>query len=142
MAGQFVGMSYTARDEAEADKMGFAFYTHARWDPNKFGDFFQEMIDKGTTRVGVPERPPESQEPRGRGEEARHALPAQASQWRQPPIANDSEFKHLQARSVRGGQDDADRSVARAGAEAARRAAAQLPHARHPPDQQKASRRC
>jgi predicted Zn-dependent protease len=39
--GQFVGMSYTRGDEAEADKLGFAFYTHAGWDPNKFGDFFR-----------------------------------------------------------------------------------------------------
>src|SRR5262245_7725600 len=45
--GQFMVMGYTRGDEAEADKLGFDFYTRAGWDPKKFGDFFQHMIDKG-----------------------------------------------------------------------------------------------
>src|SRR5262249_37872421 len=45
--GQFLNMGFTRGDEAEADKMGFDFYTHAGWDPNQFGAFFQDMIDAG-----------------------------------------------------------------------------------------------
>src|SRR5262249_4082585 len=45
--GQFVGMNYTRKDEAQADEFGFDFYVRAGWDPKKFGDFFQYMIDKG-----------------------------------------------------------------------------------------------
>jgi predicted Zn-dependent protease len=47
MAGQFVGMGFTRKDETEADKFGFQFYCNAGWDPDRFGDFFQQMIDKG-----------------------------------------------------------------------------------------------
>ena len=45
--GQFLGMGYTREDEAEADELGFDFYVRAGWDPNRFGDFFQQLIDKG-----------------------------------------------------------------------------------------------
>ena len=40
-------MGYTRGDEAQADELGFAFYTRAGWDPNHFADFFQQMIDLG-----------------------------------------------------------------------------------------------
>src|SRR4051794_14134528 len=44
---QVGGKYYTRGDEAEADHLGFNFYTRAGWDPNRFGDFFQHMIDLG-----------------------------------------------------------------------------------------------
>jgi predicted Zn-dependent protease len=47
VAGQFVGMGFSRNDENEADKFGFRFYTRAGWDPDRFGDFFQQMVDKG-----------------------------------------------------------------------------------------------
>jgi predicted Zn-dependent protease len=116
MAGQFVGMSYTRNDEAEADKMGFAFYTHAGWDPDKFGDFFQAMIDKGYDKG--PEYLSDHPSLKSRVEEAKKRaaqLPPQASQWRQPPIANDSEFKQLQQRAVAVGKNmPTDQSLAQA----------------------------
>jgi predicted Zn-dependent protease len=116
LAGQFVGMSYTRDDEAEADKMGFNFYTHAGWDPNKFGDFFQAMIDKGYDKGS--EYLSDHPSLKSRVDLAKKrsaALPAQASEWRQPPIANDSEFKQLQARSVAVGKTmPTDQSLAQA----------------------------
>src|SRR5688500_19396482 len=45
--GQFINMGFTRKDENEADDLGFTFYTRAGWDPNKFSDFFQQMVDKG-----------------------------------------------------------------------------------------------
>ena len=47
VAGQFIGMGFTRKDESEADKFGFNFYCHAGWDPDQFGGFFQTLIDKG-----------------------------------------------------------------------------------------------
>src|SRR5213075_36010 len=49
--GQILNLGYTREDEAEADKWGFYFYTHAGWDPNHFGDFFQQLIDKGLDKT-------------------------------------------------------------------------------------------
>ena len=45
--GRFIGMGFTRDDEAEADTVGFHFYCLSGWDPNRFGDFFQSMIDRG-----------------------------------------------------------------------------------------------
>src|SRR6185503_152149 len=47
MAGQFINMGFTRKDEDEADKFGFHFYTRAGWDPNRFADFFKAMIAAG-----------------------------------------------------------------------------------------------
>jgi predicted Zn-dependent protease len=44
---QFLNLGFTRDDEAEADSMGFDFYTRAGWDPKHFADFFQQLIDKG-----------------------------------------------------------------------------------------------
>jgi hypothetical protein len=49
-AGQFANMGFTRKDENEADNYGFYFYTRAGWDPGRFDDFFQHMID--TSRAG------------------------------------------------------------------------------------------
>jgi predicted Zn-dependent protease len=59
MAGQFIGMGYTRKDEAQADELGFDFYSRAGWDPYRFGDFFQHMIDKGYDKTPEMERPPQ-----------------------------------------------------------------------------------
>jgi len=45
--GQFWGMGYSRKDENEADKYGFMMYVRSGWNPDNFGDFFQQMIDKG-----------------------------------------------------------------------------------------------
>jgi predicted Zn-dependent protease len=44
---QFLGMGFTRKDEHEADKFGFQFYANAGWDPDRFGGFFQTLVDKG-----------------------------------------------------------------------------------------------
>ncbi|HEV8290882.1 MAG TPA: M48 family metalloprotease [Tepidisphaeraceae bacterium] len=100
MAGQFVGMSYTRKDEAEADQYGFNFYTRAGWDPMKFGDFFQSMIEKGYDKG--PEYLSDHPPLKSRLEAARQRaqnLPPGADRWRRPDVANASEFRQMQQRA-------------------------------------------
>jgi predicted Zn-dependent protease len=100
-AGQFIGMGYTRKDEAQADELGFAFYTRAGWNPKKFGDFFQQMIDLGydTTPEIMSDHP--SLANRVQDAKARAAaLPPEAKQWRRPPVADAGRFKNLQAKAA------------------------------------------
>jgi predicted Zn-dependent protease len=100
LAGQFVGMGYTRRDEAEADELGFEFYTRAGWDPDRFGDFFKSMIDKGLDKG--PDFLSDHPSLSSRLEAARKraaSLPAGASRWRRPPVADANEFRRLQDRA-------------------------------------------
>lgn len=101
VAGQFVGMGFTRGDEAEADKWGFIFYTHAGWDPNHFGDFFQHMIDKGYDKT--PEMMSDHPSLASRVQVAKQsaaALPANARNWKQPPVADAAAFAALQQRAT------------------------------------------
>jgi predicted Zn-dependent protease len=99
-AGQFIGMGYTRKDEDQADEYGFRFYTRAGWDPNQFGDFFQQMIDMGYDTT--PEMMSDHPSLASRVEQAKQwaaALPPEAKKWRKPPIADEARFKQLQARA-------------------------------------------
>ncbi len=101
LAGQFVGMGFGRKDEDEADKLGFAFYTRAGWDPNRFGDFFQSMIDKGMDKG--PEMlsgHPALSSRVAAAKERAAALPPNAKEWRTAPVAAGAKFKELQARSA------------------------------------------
>ena len=106
LAGQFVGMSFTRKDETEADAMGFQFYTRAGWDPNKFGDFFQTMIDKGYDKGNemLSDHPSLGNRVAAAKERA-SKLPPQAKEWRQPPVAEGQKFQDLQRRSVEVGKN-------------------------------------
>jgi len=91
---------FTRGDETQADQVGFEFYTHAGWDPNKFGDFFQHLIDKGYDKGPefMSDHPLLSKRVATAKEEVK-ALPPAASGWRQPPIADAAAFAVLQARA-------------------------------------------
>jgi predicted Zn-dependent protease len=100
VAAQFIGMGYTRKDEAQADEYGFHFYSKAGWDPNRFGDFFQSMIDKGYDKG--PDYLSDHPSLKSRLDLARQRarqLPSNADQWRRPPIASDTEFRRLQERA-------------------------------------------
>jgi predicted Zn-dependent protease len=104
-AAQFANMGFTRKDEAEADKLGFDFYTRAGWDPERFGDFFQSMIDKGYDKT--PAMLSDHPTLKSRVDEAKKraaALPPQADQWRRDPVAGASRFKDLQGRAQRLGK--------------------------------------
>ena len=101
VGGQFLNMGFTRKDEAEADALGFDFYARAGWDPAKFGDFFQRMIDLGldTTPEAMSDHPSLA----SRVEDAKKraaALPPQAAQWRRPPVANAQKLAAHKARLV------------------------------------------
>lgn len=105
MAGQFVGMNFTRRDESEADKLGFEFYTRAGWDPRRFGDFFKSMIDKGYDKG--PDFLSDHPSLKSRYDNAQRwasELGNDASRWRRPPTANAQEFARLQAHARRVGE--------------------------------------
>jgi len=97
--GQFLLMGYTREDEAEADELGFAFYTRAGWDPERFGDFFQAMIDQGldTQNEQMSDHPSLSSRVAAAKKRAA-ALPPEARAWRRPPIANAQKLAQLKSR--------------------------------------------
>jgi predicted Zn-dependent protease len=101
-AGQFIGMGYTRKDEAQADEYGFDFYVHAGWDPKQFGAFFQQMIDMGYDKT--PEVASDHPSLKSRVEEANKRaadLPPDAKKWRKPDTADGAKFKQLQARAAK-----------------------------------------
>ena len=103
--GQFLNLGYTRDDEAEADEYGFHFYTHAGWDPAHFGDFFQQLIDKGFDKT--PEATSDHPSLSSRVEAAKKRaanLPPEAAGWRKPPVAAGAQFQALQARAAQLGR--------------------------------------
>jgi predicted Zn-dependent protease len=99
--GQFVNMGFTRKDENEADDLGFDFYTRAGWDPAKFDDFFQQMIDKGLdTQPELVSDHPSLKNRVAETQERIKELPPTAQSWRRPPVASPEEFRRLQARAA------------------------------------------
>lgn len=103
--GQFLSLGYTRSDEEEADKWGFHFYVRAGWDPDRFGDFFQQLIDKGLDTT--PEMMSDHPSLANRVADAKKrsaALPPEAASWRKPPVADTGTFASLQARAAQIGK--------------------------------------
>lgn len=100
VAAQFANMGFTRDDEDEADKLGFAFYTRAGWDPNRFADFFQQMIDKGydTTPEMLSDHPKLANRVANTKRRVSE-LPPHASSWRKPNVAGPQKFAEYQARA-------------------------------------------
>jgi predicted Zn-dependent protease len=100
-AMQFVGMGFTRNDEAEADKFGFYFYTHAGWEPNHFADFFKAMIEMGYDKT--PEYMSDHPTLANRVQTVQGyvaKLPPDAKNWSRPPIAGPEQFRALQSRAA------------------------------------------
>ncbi|CAN5372923.1 hypothetical protein BH09PLA1_BH09PLA1_30350 [soil metagenome] len=99
--GQFANMGFTRKDEDEADKYGFYFYSRAGWDPDHFGDFFQHMIDKGYDKT--PEMLSDHPTLKSRVDATKRRateLPPGASEWQKPPIADAKEFAQIKQRAA------------------------------------------
>lgn len=105
VGGQLFGMGFTRKDEAEADALGFDFYTHAGWDPDKFADFFRTMIEKGydTSSALLSDHPTLKSRVEAADQRVKE-LPPQAEQWRRKPVASADEFKALQKRAAKLGK--------------------------------------
>jgi predicted Zn-dependent protease len=114
--GQLAGTQFTRGDEAEADKWGFYFYTHAGWDPQRFGHFFQLMIDKGYDK-GVSylsDHPSLSSRVEAANKRAQE-LGRDADRYRRPPVADAGRFRDLQRRAASVGRNmPDDQSLAKA----------------------------
>lgn len=101
IAGNFLGLGFTRDDEAEADRWGYEFYARAGWDPQRFGDFFQQLIDKGYDNTPEATSDHPSLASRVAAAAARTArLPAEAAGWRKPPLADAARFAALKQRAA------------------------------------------
>jgi predicted Zn-dependent protease len=101
-AGQLVGTNFTRGDEAQADEYGFYFYTHAGWDPQLFGRFFQLMIDKGYDKgVSYLSDHPSLASRVKAAKERASKLGRDADRWARPPVASAAKFRDLQDRAAR-----------------------------------------
>jgi predicted Zn-dependent protease len=99
--GSFLGMGYTRVDEAEADDLGFTFYTHAGWDPSRFGDFFQQMIDKGFDKTPAIASDHPTLASRVKVAKQHVAdLPPDAASWRKPNLAPGAKFEEMKQRAA------------------------------------------
>jgi len=83
VAWQFVVNRFTAQQEWAADKLAFAIYARAGWDPDRFGTLFTRLGDqyRGATSV---DRAPLSIRP----EAARVSGVDPNRRWRKPPVAD------------------------------------------------------
>ncbi|MGF1634007.1 MAG: M48 family metalloprotease [Phycisphaerae bacterium] len=114
--GSFIGMGFSRADELEADELGFAFYVRAGYDPERFGDFFQQMVDAG--QDSTPEMMSTHPSLQRRVERAREMAAeymarvpeAQRRAVRRPPVAAGSAYAQLQERAktveARGGPEE------------------------------------
>ena len=97
---EYIGKGFTRGDEAEADELGFEFYTRAGWDPQHFGDFFQQLIDKGfdTESDAASDHP--TLRSRVAAANARASkLPLDAAQNRRAPVADAARFAAMKQRA-------------------------------------------
>lgn len=104
VGGQFVGLGFGRKDENEADKFGFQFYCYAGWNPDRFGDFFQQMVDKGYDTT--PELASSHPLLRDRVENSKR----RASEWKEQhpdwqkmlkdDVATPNQFRKLQERAL------------------------------------------
>ena len=114
---QFFNQGYTRADENEADKLGFSFYIRAGWDPERFADFFKQMIAKGYDKTPEIASDHPSLANRVAATEKRVAGmdPQRARARRRPPIADDREFQDIQRRAVAAARNTPDdQSLAKA----------------------------
>ncbi|MFT3785161.1 MAG: M48 family metalloprotease [Tepidisphaeraceae bacterium] len=102
VGGQLVGLKYGRGDEAEADDLGFHFYTLAGWDPAHFPDFFARMIKLGYETKGADEMMsdhPSLSSRVAKAQENARSLPPEASSWRQPDLVSQKRFNALRKRA-------------------------------------------
>lgn len=104
VAGQLIGMGFTRHDEAEADELGFEFYVRAGWDPDRFADFFQHMIDQGYDTNGrfqefLSDHPSLASRVDSARERAERLPPNVRQRLARAPVATQREFEALKRRA-------------------------------------------
>jgi predicted Zn-dependent protease len=100
MIGQLALPGFTRKDEAQADELGFRFFCRAGYNPDRFGDFFQTMIDLGYERPAsmADSHPALSDRVKVARERAQSIGPEYRS-FRRPGVADQREFDRLRAYS-------------------------------------------
>lgn len=100
-AGQFLALGFTRDDEAEADRLGFDFHARAGWDPTRFGDFFQSLVDQGLDTPDDTFSDHPTLRSRVAAAKVRAArLPDAAASWRRPPVADAQRFAALKEKAA------------------------------------------
>jgi predicted Zn-dependent protease len=100
---QTVTQGFSRGDENEADKLGFSFYIRGGWDPDRFADFFKQMIDKGLDKGGGGSHP--ALRDRVAQTEQRVDSMRDVNRWRRENIASQREFKALQDQARQAARD-------------------------------------
>ena len=90
VAWQFVVNRFTAQQEWAADKLAFAIYARAGWDPDRFGTLFTRLGDQYRGAMSV-DRAPLSIRP----EAARVSGVDPNRRWRQHPVADRRTFAEM-----------------------------------------------
>ena len=89
---QFVTNRFTARQEWEADKLAFAAYARAGWDPDRFGALWTRLADLPAWNVpAAVDRAPLAIRP----EAARVSGVEPQRRWRKPPEADRQTYEDL-----------------------------------------------
>jgi beta-barrel assembly-enhancing protease len=100
VAGQLILPGFTRKDEAQADEIGFRFYARAGYDPDKFGDFFQTMIDLGYERpAGMTDTHPPLRERVNAARERARSIGPDYRPFRRNNIVSQRDFDRLRAYS-------------------------------------------
>lgn len=102
-AGGALGITYFGREkEREADDLGYAFYVRAGYEPEKFADFFQTMIDAHPEAANqgiagfLSTHPALAERVETARERAANTPERATAQYNRPPVASPREFKELQ----------------------------------------------
>lgn len=101
--GSTLGITYFGREkEREADDLGYEFYVRAGYDPEKFADFFQTMIDANpqAAELGVAgflsTHPALSERVANAQRMAANTPERVEEQFERPQVASPQEFEELQ----------------------------------------------
>ena len=115
--GQFFSQGYTRKDENEADKLGFSFYIRAGWDPDRFADFFKQMIEKGYDKASeiTSDHPSLRNRVIATEERVARMSPEARRKWQRGPIADQREFQSIQRQAIEAARDlPSDKTLAAA----------------------------
>ncbi|MEM8875943.1 MAG: M48 family metalloprotease [Planctomycetota bacterium] len=104
--GQVAGLKFGRDDEAEADALGFEFYVRAGYNPDDFGEFFRNMVEKGHDVQGFQAFLSSHPSLSSRVENSQRmavAYKRDVPNWqsyRRPDLASPRQFEQLKARAV------------------------------------------
>ena len=113
--GQTLSQGFSRDDENEADKLGFRFYVRGGWDPDRFADFFKQMIAKGMDKGGGGSHPALRDRVAATEQRVSDLSRETEERWRRGPIADRREFEDIKDRAREAARDvPSDKTLAAA----------------------------